>query len=119
MPSDVASAGIDLPCLLEQRQSADQRRAEVGHDDVDLGVLGDFSRQHLLCQRRIPVGHGEGLGVDEDVFGPKHILQPLEFIETLAVAGRTGEEQTVAALWQDALDPVAPVLAVVDEGSSR
>ena len=41
--------------LLELGQRADERRPEVGDDDVDLRVLGDGRRQHLLGQCGIPV----------------------------------------------------------------
>ena len=54
LPSDVAIAGIERPALLELRQRADERRAEVGHDHVDLRVLGDRRRQHLLGHRPDP-----------------------------------------------------------------
>ena len=101
--------------FLEQRKRADQRRPEIGNDDVDLVVLGDFSRQNFLRQRRIPVRHIEGLGIEELVFGPKHGLQPRKLVETLAVARRAAQEQKVAAVGQHALDPVAPVPAVVLE----
>ena len=68
LPSDVASAGIDRSNFLNSGKRADQRRPEVGDDHVDLVVLGDFRRQHLLRQRRIPVRHVEGRRVDELVF---------------------------------------------------
>src|SRR3984957_14863269 len=101
--------------LLEQRKRTDQRRPEIRNDDVDLVILGDFGRQNFLRQRRIPVRHVEGLGVEELVFGSKHGLQPRKLVETLAVARRAAQEQKVAALRQYALDPVAPVLAVILE----
>ena len=67
LPSEVARAGMDRPALGERGQRADQRRAEVGHDDVDLLVLRDRRGQHLLGQGRVPVGRLERLLADERV----------------------------------------------------
>ncbi len=41
LPSEAASARDGAAALLEHRQRADQRRAEVGHDHVDVLVLRD------------------------------------------------------------------------------
>src|SRR3984957_1357535 len=101
--------------LLEQRKCTDQRRPEIRNDDVDLVILGDFGRQNFLSQRRIPVRHIEWLGVDELVFGSKHGLESRKLVEALTVARWAAQEQKVAALRQHALDPVAPVLAVILE----
>src|ERR1700727_922666 len=99
--------------LLKQRKRADQRWAEIRDDDVDLGILGDLRGQNLLSQRRVPVRHVEWRGIDELVFRPENRLEAFELIFALAVAGRGAEEKHIAAVRQNAFDPVAPVYAVV------
>ena len=99
--------------LLEQRKCADQRRAEIRDDDVDLRILRDFGGQDLLRQRGVPVRHVEGRGIDELVLRPENRLEAFKLVFALAVAGRTTDEKEVAALRQNALDPVAPVRAIV------
>ena len=119
LPSDVASAGIDRPDFLNSGSAPTSDGPKSETMTSILLVLGDFGRQNLLRQRRIPVRDVEGLGVDELVFGPEHRLQPREFVEALAVAGRAAEEQKIAAIGQHALDPIAPVHAVVLEDRCR
>ena len=110
LPSEVTRAGMDRLLFVERRQRADERRAEVGDDDVDLRVLGDRGGQDLLGQRGVPVRRLERLLADEGVLAGRveDRVQRLALVDALAVAGGAGEEQDVAAVGQVLEDPVAP-----------
>ena len=111
LPSEVASAGIDRPLFWNCGQRADQRRAEVGDDDVDLRVLGDR-------RRRAPAGSAPGPSWSARTApAPMNLYLPsragpscsaLYSVDALAVARRAAQEQDVAAVGQVLLDPVAP-----------
>ncbi len=88
------------PAVLELRQRPDERRPEVGHDDVDLRVLGDQRGEDPLGLGRIPVGRRERLLADHRVQAGRfeHRRQSLGLVLTLAVAWRAAEHQHVAAV---------------------
>ena len=104
--------------LVELGQSADQRRAEVRDDDVDLLELGDIGREDLLGQRGIPVRHLERLLADERVLVGRveDLVETLVLLDALAVALGAAQHEHVAALREDAEDPLAPVLARLGKG---
>ena len=95
------------PALLELGQSADEGRAEVRDDDVDLWILGNVSRENLLRQGRIPVRHLERLCSDERVLvcRVEDLVETLVLLEALAVARGAAEHQYVAPLRQHLLNP--------------
>src|SRR5205807_1432341 len=47
------------PALVELGQRTYEGRPEVRDDDIDLRVLGDICREHLLGKRRVPVRYLE------------------------------------------------------------
>src|SRR6186997_1063058 len=74
--------------LGELGQRTHERRAEVRHDDVDLGVLRDRRRQNLLSQCWIPVGDLERLLADELVLPRlvEDLMKALVLLDALAIA---------------------------------
>ncbi len=115
LPSEVASAGMERPALVNSGS------APTSEGPKSLTITSIWSYFAIAAvstfwlSGRVPVGDLEGLLADHRVLrGVERLLQSLDLAEALAVALGSAQEEHVAAVGQDLLDPVAPVDAVVD-----